>query len=84
MGVERVDDSELNRMTWMHLVFAPLAPVGMLLGVYMLFQSWTAAVAAAAAVVAADVAFVCIAIRKKTPVGQAYCRLLARWRTREA
>ena len=70
-------------MALTNLVAGVLSAVGVLLGVYMLWESWATAVAAAVAVVVADVAFVCIAIRKGTPVGQVYSRWTRRWQTRE-
>ena len=69
-------------MALINLVAALCSSVGVLLGVYMLWESWPAAVAAAVAVVVADVALVCIAIRKGTPVGHVYSKW-TRWQTRE-
>lgn len=71
-------------MAAMHLVATALAPVLILLLVYMLYESWAAAVAAAVGVAAANVATVRVMIRKGSPVGQVYSRWMRRSPTQES
>lgn len=67
-----------SAMAATHLVATVVAPVCMLLLVYMLFESWAAAVAAAVAIAMVYIGTARIMIRRGSPVGKVFSRWLGR------